>query len=121
MPDELVFLDLAGARVVLSAADGPTEDEPTVTFAPTTDPGTVSAELILRVTDARATYEALAPRDLADRAVTAAPAVGALAAGQPTVHRGWTRVPASVAAGRARERQPASTCVDLQLAGIGED
>lgn len=59
---ELVFLDLAGARVVLSAAGGPTPDKPTVSFAPTADPETVSAELILRVTDAKATYEALRAR-----------------------------------------------------------
>lgn len=62
MGDELVFVDLAGARIVLSAAGGPTEDKPTVTFAPTADPETVSAELILRVTDTKATYEALRRR-----------------------------------------------------------
>lgn len=56
-PGVLAFLDLAGARLVLSSAGGPTEDKPTVTFAPPTDPDQVSAELILRVADARATYE----------------------------------------------------------------
>jgi catechol 2,3-dioxygenase-like lactoylglutathione lyase family enzyme len=59
---ELVFVDLAGARIVLSAAGGPTEDKPTVTFAPAADPETVSAELILRVTDTRATYAELLRR-----------------------------------------------------------
>lgn len=59
---ELVFVDLAGARVVLSAPGGPTADKPTVTFAPATDPETVSAELIFRVTDVQATYEALIDR-----------------------------------------------------------
>lgn len=47
---------------MLSVAGGPTEDKPTVTFASVSDTDTVSAELILRVTDARATYEALLAR-----------------------------------------------------------
>lgn len=62
MPDVLVFLDLAGARLVLSAAGGPTEDKPTITFSPASDRETVSSELILRVADAHATY-----RELRDR------------------------------------------------------
>lgn len=58
----LAFLDLAGARLVLSAAGGPTADKPAVTFTPVTDPDTVSAELILRVGDLRATHRALLAR-----------------------------------------------------------
>ena len=61
-PGSLAFLDLAGARLVLSVAGGPTPDKPTVTFAVPADPDTVTAELILRVSDARAVYEALRAR-----------------------------------------------------------
>lgn len=61
-PGSLLFLDLAGARLVLSVAGGPTPDKPTVTFAALSDPDTVSAELILRVADAQATYDALLAR-----------------------------------------------------------
>ena len=62
MPYVLVFLDLAGARLVLTAAGGPTEDKPTVTFSPVSDPETASTELILRVADTHATYRALRER-----------------------------------------------------------
>lgn len=53
---------LAGAQLALTVAGGPTADKPTVTFAAVSDPDTVSAELVLRVADARATYEALLAR-----------------------------------------------------------
>lgn len=62
MPGSLVLLELAGAQLALTVAGGPTGDKPTVTFAAVSDPDTVSAELVLRVADARATYEALLAR-----------------------------------------------------------
>lgn len=58
----LAFLDLAGARLVLSESGGPTSDKPWVTFDPPDRPDRVSAELILRVRDIDATH-----RELADR------------------------------------------------------
>lgn len=64
-PGSLLFLELAGARLVLSVAGGPTPDKPTVTFAAPADMDSVSAELILRVSDAQATYEALLARGAA--------------------------------------------------------
>lgn len=62
MPGVLAFLDLAGVRLVLSAAGPGTADKPTVAFAAPADPDNVSAELILRVTDTRAVHQALAGR-----------------------------------------------------------
>lgn len=41
---------------------GPTDDKPTVTFTPPTDPDHVSAEMTFRVADCRATYAALRAR-----------------------------------------------------------
>lgn len=65
MPGSLCFVELAGARIVLSASGPPTEDKPSITFAAPTDRDTVSAELILRVRDARSTYDALLARGAA--------------------------------------------------------
>jgi len=62
MAGVLAFLDLAGVRLVLSAAGPGTADKPTVAFAAPADPDNVSAELILRVTDTRAVHQALAGR-----------------------------------------------------------
>ncbi len=41
---------------------GPTEDKPDITFAPPTDPNTVSHQLTLRVPDCRTAYEVLRNR-----------------------------------------------------------
>ncbi len=41
---------------------GPTEDKPTVTFAPPADPDMVSASFTIRVPDCRAAYEELRSR-----------------------------------------------------------
>jgi catechol 2,3-dioxygenase-like lactoylglutathione lyase family enzyme len=57
-----VVLDLLGNWLLLVTGAGPTSDKPTVTFAPPTDPDTVSAELIFRVADCHATYELLRGR-----------------------------------------------------------
>lgn len=54
-----VVLDLLGNWLLLVTGAGPTPDKPGVTFAPPADPDRVSAELIFRVTDCRATYELL--------------------------------------------------------------
>jgi catechol 2,3-dioxygenase-like lactoylglutathione lyase family enzyme len=48
--------------VLLVTGGGPTADKPTVSFAPPSDPDTVSAELTIRVPDCRGAYEALRTR-----------------------------------------------------------
>ena len=53
---------LLGNWVLLVTGGGPTEDKPTVTFAQPADPDTVSTEMIFRVPDCRAAYEALRGR-----------------------------------------------------------
>jgi catechol 2,3-dioxygenase-like lactoylglutathione lyase family enzyme len=54
-------LRLLGAWLLLVTGGGPTEDKPTVTFAPP-DPDRVSAEMIFRVPDCRGAYGTLASR-----------------------------------------------------------
>jgi catechol 2,3-dioxygenase-like lactoylglutathione lyase family enzyme len=48
--------------LLLVTGGGPTEDKPTVTFAPPEDPDTVSHQLTIRVPDCRAAYETLESR-----------------------------------------------------------
>ena len=55
-------LEMAGTLLFLVSGGGPTEDKPDITFAPPTDPGTVSAELTFRVPDCQAAYDALVAR-----------------------------------------------------------
>ena len=57
-----VVLELLGNWLLLVEPGGPTEDKPTVSFAPPTDPDCVSTELIFRVDDCRGTYELLRSR-----------------------------------------------------------
>ena len=57
-----LVLRIVGAWLLVVAGGGPTEDKPTVTFAPPDDPDRVSAELIFRVPDCRAAYETLLGR-----------------------------------------------------------
>ena len=57
-----VVLELLGNWLLLVTAGEPTEDKPTVTFAPPADPDRVSTELIFRVDDCRGTYELLRSR-----------------------------------------------------------
>lgn len=57
-----LVLQIVGAWLLVVTGGGPTEDKPTVTFAPPDDPGRVSAELIFRVPDCRAAYETLLGR-----------------------------------------------------------
>jgi catechol 2,3-dioxygenase-like lactoylglutathione lyase family enzyme len=55
-------VQLLGSWLLLVTGGGPTEDKPTVTFAPPDDPDRVSAELIFRVPDCREAYETLTSR-----------------------------------------------------------
>ncbi len=57
-----VVLELLGSWLLLVTGGGPTSDKPTVTFTPPSDPDRVSAELIFRVEDCRATYDLLHER-----------------------------------------------------------
>ncbi|GGP31874.1 VOC family protein [Streptomyces melanogenes] len=55
-------LRMLGGWLLLVPGGDPTEDKPTVTMAPPTDPDRVSAELIFRVRDCRGAYETLRSR-----------------------------------------------------------
>lgn len=55
-------LELAGSLLFLVAGGGPTDDKPDITFVPPGDVNTVSSELIFRVPDCRAAYDALTSR-----------------------------------------------------------
>ncbi|TML80762.1 MAG: VOC family protein [Actinobacteria bacterium] len=55
-------LQFQGAWLLLVTGGGPTEDKPTVTFEPPSDPDRVSSELTFRVPDCRAAYETLSAR-----------------------------------------------------------
>ena len=55
-------LQFQGAWLLLVTGGGPTEDKPTVTFAPPTDPDVVSHQLTIRVPDCRKAYEVLKRR-----------------------------------------------------------
>ena len=57
-----LVLKIVGSWLLVVTGGGPTEDKPTVTFAPPEDPDRVSAELIFRVPDCRAAYEELSGR-----------------------------------------------------------
>ncbi len=60
--DVLCLLSFGGSELLLTVGGGPTQDKPTVTFAPPTDPETVSSELNIRVPDCFAAYEVLCSR-----------------------------------------------------------
>jgi catechol 2,3-dioxygenase-like lactoylglutathione lyase family enzyme len=51
-----------GTWLLLVTGGGPTKDKPDVTFAPPTDPATVTHELTMRVPDCREAYEILRSR-----------------------------------------------------------
>jgi catechol 2,3-dioxygenase-like lactoylglutathione lyase family enzyme len=55
-------LDFQSTWLLLVTGGGPTEDKPTVTFAPPTDPDTVSHQLTIRVPDCYGAYETLRAR-----------------------------------------------------------
>jgi catechol 2,3-dioxygenase-like lactoylglutathione lyase family enzyme len=55
-------LRLLDSWLLLVTGGGPTEDKPTVTFAPPDDPDRPSAEMIFRVRDCREAYQTLRAR-----------------------------------------------------------
>jgi catechol 2,3-dioxygenase-like lactoylglutathione lyase family enzyme len=57
-----VVLRFLGTWLLIVTGGGPTEDKPTVTFAPPEDPDTVSHAVTIRVPDCRAAYETLRER-----------------------------------------------------------
>jgi catechol 2,3-dioxygenase-like lactoylglutathione lyase family enzyme len=60
--DVLCLLSFGGSEWLLTVGGGPTQDKPTVTFAPPTSPDLVSSELNIRVPDCVAAYEVLRSR-----------------------------------------------------------
>lgn len=54
--------EFQGNWLLLVTGGGPTSDKPDVTFAPPTDPNTVSHQMTLRVPDCRAAYAVLTAR-----------------------------------------------------------
>jgi catechol 2,3-dioxygenase-like lactoylglutathione lyase family enzyme len=57
-----VVFRFLGTWLLIVTGGGPTEDKPTVTFAPPADPDTVSHAITIRVPDCRAAYETLRGR-----------------------------------------------------------
>lgn len=57
-----VVLDLLGTWVLLVTGGGPSPDKPTVTLHPPDDPDRVSAQMVFRVDDCRATHALLRER-----------------------------------------------------------
>ena len=55
-------LRFQGVWLLLVTGGGPTDDKPTVTFAPPPDPDVVSHQLTMRVPDCRRAYETLRAR-----------------------------------------------------------
>jgi catechol 2,3-dioxygenase-like lactoylglutathione lyase family enzyme len=55
-------LRFQGAWLLLVTGGGPTDDKPSVTFAPPVDPDLVTHELTIRVPDCRAAYDVLRAR-----------------------------------------------------------
>jgi catechol 2,3-dioxygenase-like lactoylglutathione lyase family enzyme len=57
-----LVLRFLGDWLLVVTGGGPTEDKPTVTFAPPADPDAVSASFTIRVADCAAAYETLTAR-----------------------------------------------------------
>ena len=57
-----LVLRFLGDWLLVVTGGGPTDDKPTVTFAPPADPDTVSSAFTIRVPDCRAAYETLRSR-----------------------------------------------------------
>ena len=57
-----VVLRFQGTWLLLVTGGGPTEDKPSVTFAPPSDPDVVSHQLTMRVPDCQAAYDLLRGR-----------------------------------------------------------
>jgi len=62
LPGTLCFLKFAGSQIILSTPGGPTQDKPTVTFAPPVDQDKISSELTIRVPDCASAYKVLRSR-----------------------------------------------------------
>lgn len=60
--DVLCLLSFGGSELLLTVGGGPTQDKPTVTFAPPSDPNMVSSELNIRIPDCFAAYKVLRSR-----------------------------------------------------------
>ena len=60
--DTLCLLSFGSGEIMLTVGGGPTKDKPTVTFASPTDANRVTSELVIRVPDCLAAYEALRSR-----------------------------------------------------------
>ena len=60
--DVLCLLSFGGSELLLTVGGEPSQDKPTVTFAPPSSPDTVSSELNIRVPDCNAAYEVLRSR-----------------------------------------------------------
>src|SRR5437868_14812789 len=60
--DVLCLLSCGGGEIMLTVGGGPTQDKPTVTFASPTELDRVTSELVIRVPDCLAAYEALRSR-----------------------------------------------------------
>jgi catechol 2,3-dioxygenase-like lactoylglutathione lyase family enzyme len=60
-----VVLSFAGSWILLVTGGPPSDDKPTVTFAPPADPDRVSHAMTLRVADCRAAYDVLVGRGAA--------------------------------------------------------
>src|SRR5260370_24550848 len=61
-PGTLCFLNFGGSQILLTVPGGPTQDKPTVTFAPPADPDRAISELAIRAPDCSAAYEVLRSR-----------------------------------------------------------
>ena len=61
-PGTLCFLSFGGSQILLTVPGDPTQDKPTVTFAPPADADMVSSELAIRVPDCSVAYEVLRSR-----------------------------------------------------------
>lgn len=57
-----LVLNFQGSWLLLVTGGGPTKDKPQITFAPPSDPNTVSHQLTMRVPNCQAAYEVLASR-----------------------------------------------------------
>lgn len=55
-------LNFQGSWLLIVTGGAPTQDKPTITFAPPHDPDTVSHEMTIRVPDCQAAYEILTSR-----------------------------------------------------------
>src|SRR5689334_15976061 len=60
--DALCLLSFGGSELLLTVGGDPTQDKPTVTFVPPTDPTTVRSEFNIRVPDCFSSYEVLRSR-----------------------------------------------------------